>query len=311
VFTNIKRLAHRSHKLAAGGPVWFAHWYLTSLGCISRQLPAPASQRLGNSVAGCGASWPNIKWTARRVILGDHTEVAIHPHLGEFDQDALFMRRLGYEASTFRWLENHAAKSYDAIIEIGANVGIFSIFFDKLSRQPGARLKRIVSFEPSPEAYRRLTANLNANACSNVAAYPVAVGAESGFQTFNEPKGHLTNGSFSREFAQIFSDTISAIPVMVFAANALRFFFEGGEKLLMKIDVEGYEPELLQALTAIITEYQPDIIVEVLTPTEDAIEASPALASYQRFLLAQDGPVPFRTIRAAANWRDWLLQPSN
>ena len=310
MITALKRLGIICHRLVASGPAWLARCYIAFFGYVSRRLPASIAIPIRDNVIRSGVAWPDIRWATRRVTLGRHTDLVVHPHLGAIDEDALFLRRLTYEASAFRWLECHVAKHYDTIIEIGANVGIYSIFFDRLSKQSGARLKRIISFEPSQEAYHRLTANLAANTADNVTAFRVAVGVESGFRTFYEPKGYLTCGSFDREFAQIFSDTISAVPVMVLAAKDLQFFFDDGQKVLLKIDAEGHDPAILSALGAIISKYQPDIVVEVLAFTQGAIQACPALAGYEQFLLAENGPVQFPAIHASSNWRDWLLQPA-
>jgi hypothetical protein len=64
----------------------------------------------------------------RFVSLGSDTTVRIIPHIGEFDEEALFAKQLSYEAPVFAWLERNAVTTYDLIIEIGANIGIYIIF---------------------------------------------------------------------------------------------------------------------------------------------------------------------------------------
>jgi hypothetical protein len=66
--------------------------------------------------------------------LSDRTEIKLKPHLGEFDQSALFRGQPSYEAPIFAWLERHASDRYDIVVEIGANVGVYSVFFDALIR---------------------------------------------------------------------------------------------------------------------------------------------------------------------------------
>jgi FkbM family methyltransferase len=95
----------------------------------------------------------------------------------------LFSRLLSYENEAFHWMETRVGFDYDAIIEIGANVGVYGVFFDRLSRESGSRLKKIFSFEPAREPYRRLLANLAAKS-ERVIAYPVAVGAQGGLRHF-------------------------------------------------------------------------------------------------------------------------------
>lgn len=296
------------HKTIAKGPRWLALAYLCSLSLLARALNKPSISRLlQNRIF--GPKWPSLEFGPRKVVLGSRTAVFLRPHLGEFDEEVLFSHTLSYEYEVFGWLEKHAAKNYDAIIEIGANVGVYSVFFDRLSREPGSRLKKIFSFEPAREPYRRLLGNLAANKADRVVAFPVAVGTQCGFEPFYEPQDHLTNGSFDREFAALFSDVVTADTVMVLDAKHLKYLFDYYERILLKIDVEGYEPQLLVALGKLIERYKPDIVVEVLAPTVNAVEAAPFLEPYLRLLITDQGPVAFPKLVASKRHRDWLLQP--
>jgi len=49
--------------------------------------------------------------------------VSIVPHLGEFDFAAHICRRMKYEREVVSWLSD---RQYDFVIEIGANVGIYT-----------------------------------------------------------------------------------------------------------------------------------------------------------------------------------------
>jgi hypothetical protein len=179
----------------ARGPMWLVMTYLYAISFIARVINKPRISRLlQNRIF--GVNWPAMEFGPRKIRLGSNTTVSLRPHLGEFDEEVLFSRVLSYETEEFRWMEKHAAADYDAIIEIGANVGVYSVFFDRLSRKPSSRLQKIFSFEPAREPYRRLMENLCANKADRVVAFPVAVGTQSGFDSFFEPKDHLTH--FSR-----------------------------------------------------------------------------------------------------------------
>jgi FkbM family methyltransferase len=307
----LKWLSCALHSALARGPRWLVVLYITTLSAISRAIDNPViSTRLQNSLF--GPKWPLIDFGARKVTLGSNTTIFLHPHLGEPDQAALFSRRLGgpSEHGCFCWLEK-CARDYETVIDVGANVGLYSLFFNALSKERDACLKEIFAFEPSREAYRRLLMNLAANAADKITAYPVAIGNICGFESFFEPEGHLTNGSFSGEFASIFSNVVQGHPVMVFDARRLESLFERSKKILLKIDVENYEPQLLQAFSGLINKYRPDIIIEVLPTVADAIEASPCLSNYKRFLITSAGLKPFLKLEASVCYRDWFLQPAN
>src|SRR5205814_738646 len=125
--------------------------------------------------------WPDLEIRPSTVNLTSEIRAAISPHLGEFDFAAHLCRRLDYEHQTASWF---AGRSYDTIVEIGANVGFYTLIFSKLFPET-----RVYSFEPSTAAYQRLLKNLAANGCRNVVPFNCAVASEAGFVNFYEPAG--------------------------------------------------------------------------------------------------------------------------
>lgn len=303
----IKQSANALHAMLARAPSCLGSGYIGSLSRISRSLfPKWISTRVGNSIGGHRHPWPNMKFSSRDVVVGARTKIRLVPHLGEFDEAALWSRRLGYEDAAFLWLESNTADRYDIIVEIGANVGVFTVFFNALV-QNRSRLKRVIAFEPSREAYNRLIVNLEANGATSVEPFNAAVGEVSGFQTFYEPDGHLTNGSFLPEFSKIFSKTVRSHTVLVVAAGELARFISEGQRALIKIDVEGFEPQLLAAMSALIKQHRPDLLIEVLAGTAEPLDNLDVLAGYTRSLVTSDGLKPSAKLHASAIDRDWLL----
>lgn len=217
------------------------------------------------------------------------------------------MKTLDYEAPVFEWLAANVPTRYDLIIEIGANVGVYSVFLDSLTRLPGSKLARIIAFEPSPEAFQRLLENLRANKTQHVHALHAALGPASGLQTFFEPAGHLTNGSLIREFAKLFSESITETEVVVVAAAELERFLSNAEKALIKIDAEGFEPVLVACLGAVIHKYRPDLLIEVLDETAGKLERMSALGGYRKFLVTPEGLRESQYLFASPHHRDWVL----
>ncbi len=305
----LKQAAHWLHCGVARAPAPVPELYLRLVGALSRHvLPRYVSTRLMNSVGEEAIGWPPLKFTSRRVRVGRRTHIQLVPHLGEFDTAALFTKALAYERPTFQWLEDHAAKDYDVVIEIGANVGVFTVFFDALIKQtPAARLQHVVAFEPTLEAYSRLAANLAANDARHVNAFRAAVGKTSGLQSFFEPEGHLTNGSFVREFSSIFSDKITESIVTVVAASELDRYFKTATKALVKIDVEGFEPQLLSAMSSQLETHRPDLLIEVLEGTPEFLEPIAVLQSYDKFIITEKGLQRSDHLYASDVDRDWLL----
>lgn len=307
----INSIGRAVHGRLARGPRSLAFAYVSFWSWVSRTLlPAGLQRRVRNSICSNGHEWPRMDFAPRRVRLGKRTEVALIPHWNEFDQEALFLNALEYEVPVFRWLEANVAATYDLVLEIGANAGLYTVFFDALFKSGvgNATEQRIVSFEPAPEAYRRLIANLAANEVRHVAAYQAAVGERSGLQAFHEPVGHLTNGSLLREFSEIFTGEIDETVVIVLAASELERWVSTAMRTLIKIDVEGFEPELLAALGPVVERHRPDLLIEVLPFTLDKLNANPVLAGYDKYLMLPEGLEKVPAFRASRQHRDWLLR---
>jgi FkbM family methyltransferase len=287
-------------------------FYIFALSAIARCMPSRRIRDLMEwSVTGQQVPWKPLAFPSRKVVVGNRTQIRLKPHLGEFDQAALFRSRLDYEGSGFTWLERHAPDRYDAVIDIGANVGIYSIFFNALiAHAPASRLRKVYAFEPSRTAYFRLLANLEANDACSVEAFAVAVSDESGFSQFYEPEGHLVNGSLSPAFAEQFSHSIADNTVVTIAGSELGKLFARHQRVLLKIDAEGLEPRILTAMATILERHRPDLLIEVLQGVDVQLNAADWVAAYACFHLTAEGPSRREALTADPLHRDWLLTTS-
>ena len=109
----------------------------------------------------------------------------------------------------------------------------------KLSR-PDSRLKRVIAFEPALGPFGRLLDNLKVNETHFVLPFRAAIANTTAFRSFFEPKDHLTNGSLVAQFASIL---VLETTVCAIGAGELDYFFRTSERVLVKVDVEGYEPD--------------------------------------------------------------------
>jgi FkbM family methyltransferase len=286
--------------------------YICAVAAIARLIP---SRRIRDmiewAITGQLVPWKPLAFGPKSVVVGDRTQIRLKPHLGEFDQAALFHSRFGYEAPVFAWLERHAPDRYDAVVEVGANVGVYSVFFDALIRAcPAGRLCSIYAFEPSRAAYTRLLANLKTNNARSVETFAVAVSNESGFARFYQPEGRLTNGSLSIDFANLFPEPISERLVVTIAGSQLADLFARHARVLLKIDAEGSEPKILTSMASIIERYRPDLLIEVLKGVDEELRSLDVLAVYERFQLTAAGPCLRNALMADDADRDWLLTMS-
>lgn len=255
-----------------------------------------------------GSSWPSVRFKPRSVNVTGQCAINLTPNVGEFDFNALFSKDLDYESELFELLSKRL-KTYDAVIEIGANVGVYTSFFSVLLGSLGLSTP-VFAFEPSRKAFVRLLDNLAANNANNVYAFNVAIADESGFLRFFEPEGHLTNGSLAVDFASHFSGHVVETIVPSFAADQLVELVSGYSNLLVKIDVEGAEEVVLKSLTSLILQKRPEIILEVLKSYEQRLNQISVLReNYDFYLVTPNGLEQRQTLQAHPRYRDFLLIP--
>lgn len=247
--------------------------------------------------------WPPLNFSAKSVSVTDSVSFKVVPHTGEHDMRALFTSDLAYEGEVFAALDQRI-KDYDAIVEIGANVGFFSLYFCTARHSAAVP---VYCFEPSALAFTRLTANLAANNAQNVFAIPTAVASGSGLARFYEPLGHLTNGSIVESFAAIFSDEVRTTFVPTVVGEAVHSLIANDARILMKIDVEGAEMEVLNSLRCVIDGKLPDLILEVLPMFVDALNEFVWPDGYEKYAITRDGLIARDRSRVEGDERDYLV----
>jgi hypothetical protein len=96
--------------------------------------------------------------------------------------------------------------------------------------------------------------------------------------------------------------------VMTFAVRELECFFRTHTRVLVKVDVEGYEPVLMAGFKDIVCRYRPDFLIEILSGTPEALERLDFLGSYERYIIGPEGLQRRTKLEADEHHRDWLLR---
>jgi FkbM family methyltransferase len=162
-----------------------------------------------------------------------------------------------YEAKMLRHIG--ANKPEGTIIDVGANIGNHTVFFGLFT---GAR--KIVAVEPSPEAASYLRDNIAANGLADkVDLLEMAAGTSA--KTVGLKQKGFRNIGFTR-----------VGPGNDIAMDRLDERVTEADVSLIKIDVEGYEEDVLWGAMRILVEQRPDLYVEATTMrrragVEDAI----------------------------------------
>jgi FkbM family methyltransferase len=125
------------------------------------------------------------------------------------------------------------ARRIDCFLDVGANAGFYSIMFAIKDLT-----ERIVAFEPDPGNYARLIANLGANGLrERVDARPVALGDQAGEVLLYEGAKWNRGESTIAEPDQTPKEFVHRVRQVRFDDE----FSFAGQSLVIKMDVEGYE----------------------------------------------------------------------
>lgn len=160
-----------------------------------------------------------------------------------------------YEPYLFTFLEKNLIETYGKdIVDVGANNGNFAVDFSHLAGDEG----RVHSFEPQRIIYYQLCGNVFMNGIDNVYCYNNAVGDthervkiekpnyhNDGFVNFGDVK---VEDSLEDDFEYVKSTTLDS--------------FDFKDVVFIKIDVQGYEPNVLRGAVETIKKHRPYLFVE-------------------------------------------------
>ena len=162
----------------------------------------------------------------------------------------------------------------DLVFDVGANLGDYSQIFLGL----GAK---VVSVEPEPYGVKRLKARFNG--VDNVTVIPKGLGSKEGSLPFYvSSKSHATS-TFSKEWRsgsrfkdRKFDETIN-IPVTTLKSLFRKF----GTPSFIKIDVEGFESEVLEGLSRSVPALSLEFGMEYFNDTQKCIKRLMSLGNPQ------------------------------
>jgi FkbM family methyltransferase len=155
------------------------------------------------------------------------------------------------------------------VIEIGANMGALTI---PLAAELARQGREMLVFEPQPVIFQQLCANLALNGLMNVKALPYACGKANGAVQFAVPD-YRTRGNFGATEMQ--AGPVGAQRKETVQCVRLDDLVGSANVGVIKIDVEGFELDVLQGAVTTLERCKPVLYVE-----NDRVEQSAALIQW-------------------------------
>lgn len=206
-------------------------------------------------------------------------ELLIDPSVDQGVELALFQTGT-YERGTIQLLHEFLHPG-DSFLDVGANIGLMSTIASKIIGTTGT----VYAIEANPNTLPILSHNIALNHCENIQVLPVAVSNEQGEAMLYE------NWSVNRGGSSLLSQK---------DANGIKVPMERLDDLfsfdtplhLVKIDVEGFEPQVLEGGLSWFKKQLPVFIIEVSSEREHvqgatALEVLDALKQIGEFEIFQ------------------------
>lgn len=193
-----------------------------------------------------------------RYPIDFHYGITLELNLGDDLSQSLYVNGC-YEPNEFYFLDRFLGPGM-TVVDAGAHEGLYSLFMAHKVGPSGM----VWSFEPSRREYDRLLRNIELNdqlPRSSMRPMPVALGADAGFVPLLVA-GPLHSGQntlahkFGYDIGAGTCEWVAEVPL-----DALRGSFP--DRLdLIKLDVEGYECDVLWGALKLIRDFYPAILFE-------------------------------------------------
>lgn len=270
----------------------------------ARPLAEPIVVAITNELA--SGSVPANHAAIARALLG-RSDRSVHPTAWQvqFSADDVHYKQLeGFELALDRFdhsvslaialdaYENHMMsffrahiKAGDVALDIGANIGLYTMQFAHLVGSEG----RVVAFEPNSENCRLLLLSQIRNGFTNIELIPVALSDQRSAHLFTTCMG--SNGSLSDYRHDVLSPGCTVVPTFRLDSLAI------DRADVMKLDVEGAEFRVLTGADSVIQKFRPLITTEFSTEMLMRISGTSgsdyfawfAQRNYAPFLIPRDG----------------------
>ena len=136
----------------------------------------------------------------------------------------------------------------DWVLDIGANVGHYTLEFSKLVGTKG----RVLAFEPIPETFDLLVSNVGHVSPGNTTLINGAISTEIAQVNFTIPRNNLYLSHMDADG----DISVMAFPLKNFLPDEINLAF-------IKIDAEGYDEIIVSSIYDVVDRFRPIIMAEI------------------------------------------------
>jgi FkbM family methyltransferase len=150
------------------------------------------------------------------------------------------------------------------VFDVGANHGMVTLFFSKSVLPKG----KVVSFEPNPKVYQDLVGNIKVNNFSNIETFQLALESSEYQDNLIFDITHTGTGSLNAKIKDKLrnldsNEKIVKVEVNVVSLDYLIPFKQLPSPEFIKIDVEGFEFDVLKGMNNLLKNKKPEMFIEI------------------------------------------------
>lgn len=204
----------------------------------------------------------------------------------------VFWRGIGYYEPITGLVLQELAKPDHTFIDIGANVGLFSLMVSHA--RPGIK---VIAFEPNPKLVGILQANVVANGFEQIRCEPVALSDRDGTARLFLHESDMS-ASLLSDFQRESNSREDSTEVQTVSLDSYLSRHSVRPPLVVKVDVEGHEEAFLEGAKQTIATHKPDLILEVLKDFSTASISMLKTAGYRFYPITDQGLVESPELRS-------------
>jgi FkbM family methyltransferase len=225
----------------------------------------------------------HLHFTGDFRVAVDREHAFLIRHYGFEVENELFWRGLftGREGTALRiWVE--LARNASVIFDVGANSGVYALAAKAVNSKAA-----VFAFEPIRRVFEKLRVNDELNGFG-IECLEVAASNEDGEAAIFDFQGeHSYSSTFHREL--FVNDDLVPTTVKTTRLDTLISEMSIERLDLMKIDVEGHEPEVLQGMGSYLDRFRPTMLLEVLTDEAgEKVKTAVAGLGYRYYHIDED-----------------------